>query len=118
MDEFIPLIRSDEVPEGKSVRVRAGSRYVIVCNERGRYHVADCVCPHEGGPLADADVRDGCVVCPVHYWPWDLQTGLTDANMPELRLPIYPCEVRDDTVFAAIPSATPRPPFDLDCRDK
>lgn len=33
------------------------------------------VCPHRGGPLDDAPVEDGCVVCPWHGYRFDLRTG-------------------------------------------
>ena len=35
----------------------------------------DAVCPHRGGPLADALIDDGVVVCPLHNYTYDLKTG-------------------------------------------
>ena len=115
MPHFVELIQADQVPVGVSVRVHSGGEYYVVCKDGGRYYVADCVCPHAGGPLANADVRDGCVICPVHYWPWSLETGLTDENMPDLKLAVYPCEVRDGAVWADFSSRTTRSSPDLDC---
>jgi nitrite reductase/ring-hydroxylating ferredoxin subunit len=115
MSTYIPLIAASEVPAGKAVRVQAHGRWYVACNDNGAYYVADMVCPHAGGPLAGADVSDGCVVCPVHYWPWNLQTGLTDENLPELRLPVYPCELREGTLYADLPSDPPPLAHDLDC---
>lgn len=118
MAEYTRLISAAEVPAGKAVRVQAAGRCLVVCNDSGSFHVADCVCPHVGGPLGGADVRDGHIVCPVHYWPWNLRTGLTDENMPDLRLTVYPCEVRDGDVYADTSCGPPPPPAapDLDCR--
>lgn len=105
-----PLIAAAEVPTGKTVRVQApDGRWFIACNDDGTYRVADCVCPHAGGPLAGAEVKDGCVVCPVHYWPWNLQTGLADDRFPQLRLRVYPCELHDGIVYADLPPARPAP---------
>jgi nitrite reductase/ring-hydroxylating ferredoxin subunit len=117
MSSKTALISAEKVRPGVSVRVEANGRYYIVCNDQGTYYVADLVCPHAGGALAGAEVSDGCVVCPVHYWPWNLKTGLTDENLPELRLGVYPCEVRDGTVYADLSSSPPPSlPPDLDCR--
>ena len=33
------------------------------------------VCPHLGGPLADAPVENGCIACPWHGYRFDLRTG-------------------------------------------
>ncbi len=114
MPDYTPLIAASDVPTGKAVRVSVAGNCYVVCNDAGKYYVADCVCPHAGGPLGGADVCDGCVVCPVHHWPWDLTTGLTDPAFPQMRLPTYPCEVRSGTVFAVIAPHESRP--DLDCR--
>lgn len=116
MDPFVPLIRADEVPAGKAVRVQALGNCYVVCNDNGSFHVADCVCPHAGGPLGGADVRDGMIVCPIHHWPWDLKTGLTNANYPDMQLKIYTCELRNGTVFAAISPPSPCNEYDLDAR--
>ena len=35
----------------------------------------DAVCPHRGGPLADALIDDCVVVCPLHNHTYDLGTG-------------------------------------------
>lgn len=116
MSEYIPLIQASDVPNGKSVRVQVDGHCYAVCNADGRFAVTDCVCPHAGGPLGDADVRDNAVICPVHYWPWNLDTGLTDDNMPDMRLKVYPCEVRDGTVYAAVSGNTPGADDAIDCR--
>jgi len=33
------------------------------------------ICPHLGGPLEDAVVEDGCVVCPWHGYRYDVASG-------------------------------------------
>ena len=37
--------------------------------------VTDGACPHNGGPLADGLVRDGVVICPWHWYSYELATG-------------------------------------------
>ncbi len=114
VSEFTRLIPAEEVPAGKAVRAEVNGKCYVVCNDNGEFHVADCVCPHAGGPLASADVRDGCVVCPVHHWPWNLGTGLTDESLPDLRLRVYLCQVREGVVYADLTASdTPHLP-DLD----
>ena len=40
-----------------------------------RLSALDAVCPHAGGPLADGQVDDRVVVCPLHLAVWELRTG-------------------------------------------
>lgn len=114
MAEFIRLLAVDQVMSGKSVKAHVDGRYYAVSNDGGRIYVTDFVCPHAGAALGGANVRDGHLICPLHHWPWDLSNGLTDPRFPELRLRIYPCEVRDGFVYAAITHEPDDERHDLD----
>ena len=52
------------------------------------------VCPHWGGPLAEAAVADGCLTCPWHGYRFDVRTGRS-ADGHRLRLAAAPRIVRD-----------------------
>ncbi len=108
MPEFVYAIDTKDVPLGRAVPVMIGDRWYAVCNDSGTFHVTAFNCPHENGPLGKGHVHDGKLYCPVHHWPWDLRTGLTDPKLPQLRLRIYACEVRDGQVFADV--SQPMPP--------
>jgi hypothetical protein len=41
----------------------------------GTVVVTDGACPHKGGPLAEGVLRDGAVVCPWHWYTFELATG-------------------------------------------
>ena len=47
------------------------------------------VCPHQGGPLTDVAVQDGCVICPWHGYRFDVRTGMS-ADGRGLRLDAAP----------------------------
>jgi nitrite reductase (NADH) small subunit len=106
--DFRRAVYASEVAEGSAAAVELEGRWFAVCNDAGRFYATDIHCPHEEGSLAGGEVCDGCVVCPVHYWPWDLKTGLTSPEMPHLRLARYACEVRDGFVYIDI--SAPLPP--------
>jgi nitrite reductase/ring-hydroxylating ferredoxin subunit len=56
------------VIEAFGVRVR-------VLTEGGSLLAHSTRCPHLGGPLEEAPVTNGCVVCPWHGYRFDLRTG-------------------------------------------
>lgn len=69
-----------------------GRRFVAVATSRG-LRVCDAVCPHNRGPLEQGWVRDDpaapVVVCPWHWYRFDLDTGECDSS-PQHVLGVYP----------------------------
>ena len=58
-----------------SVRSRDGRVFAVFVLPDGTVRVADGLCPHREGPLAEGRVLDGCVACPWHWYKFDLDTG-------------------------------------------
>ena len=68
----------DQIPLGEGRAFDVGGRRVAVFRTRdGRVFATQGECPHRGGPLADGLVGSGTVVCPLHEWRFDLETGAT-----------------------------------------
>ena len=107
MPQFVYAIDARDVPDSRAVPVQIGDDWYAVCNDNGSFHVTSFYCPHENGPLGKGEVHKGCLVCPVHHWPWDLKTGLSDPDMPHLRLKLYACEVRNGKVYADVTRPIP-----------
>lgn len=55
--------------------VRDGTRTYAAFVLDGEVVVVAAACPHKGGPLVEGIVRDGAVVCPWHWYTYDLRTG-------------------------------------------
>ena len=50
----------------------------------GRFYAIDDVCTHDGGPLADGELRDHKISCPRHGAKFDIRTGAA-LTMPAVR---------------------------------
>jgi len=68
-----------------------GGREYIVAEVGGELVVYPAVCPHQSGPLATSELKNGIVVCPWHGYGFDVRTGdcITGqscrlSNLPEL----------------------------------
>ncbi len=107
MSNFRFAIETKKVPPGHAVSVELDGYWYTISNDGGTFYATDEACPHEGGHLGGGEVRDGCLICPVHCWPWNLQTGLSDTHMPWLRLKRYRCEVRENRIYVDISSHIP-----------
>lgn len=60
--------------EGRAFGV-AGTQVAVFRLRDDSLRALDAVCPHRGGPLADALIDDCVVVCPLHNHTYDLSTG-------------------------------------------
>ena len=75
MSDLIPLIATQDVPEGSSVECVAVGRIFAAYRVDGEFHVIDGICPHAGGPLGKGKLSGSIVTCPWHGWQFDVQTG-------------------------------------------
>ncbi|HUR17518.1 MAG TPA: Rieske 2Fe-2S domain-containing protein [Acidimicrobiales bacterium] len=73
----VQLCVLEDLEPDRGHRVRIGAYDVAVFLVDGGVRVVDNTCLHTGGPLADGAVFDGCVICPLHGWVYDLVTGQT-----------------------------------------
>lgn len=82
----------DSIPpgEGRTFEV-SGRRIAIFRGRNGQVFATQAECPHKGGPLADGLLGGSTLICPLHTWKWDLNTGET--LMGECPLTTYPAHV-------------------------
>jgi nitrite reductase (NADH) small subunit len=67
----------DAIPCGEGRTFEVGKRRIAVFHTRqGEVYATQADCPHRAGPLADGLLGGATLVCPLHSWKFDLQTGL------------------------------------------
>jgi nitrite reductase/ring-hydroxylating ferredoxin subunit len=72
----IVTVGLEEVPAGKPLAVRVSEALTLaVCELDGNYHAFDTKCPHRGAQLADGELTDGLIICPLHHFKFELKTG-------------------------------------------
>ncbi|MEO9931681.1 Rieske (2Fe-2S) protein [Rhodopirellula bahusiensis] len=62
-----------------------GDRILAVIFHAGRWYAMDGICTHQGGPLAEGHIADGCVTCPWHGWQYELDTGTQTTSRQPLQ---------------------------------
>lgn len=76
MSEFIKVATKDEIPLGGSKLVEVDFIRVALFNLEGTIYALEDMCTHDGGPLVEGDVVNGCeVMCPRHGARFDIRTG-------------------------------------------
>ncbi|MBO6520880.1 MAG: Rieske 2Fe-2S domain-containing protein [Rhodospirillales bacterium] len=79
------VLASDELGETPRV-VKHGSRQIAVFRSGSDIYACNNRCPHEGYPLAEGTLSDGCVLtCNWHNWKFDLSSGETLIGGDRLR---------------------------------
>ena len=86
------------LPDGKPAARRVGDTAVLLFRQGDRVTAMIDRCSHEGGPLSDGEVADGCVVCPWHGSTFRLNDGAAVHGPAANDQPMLPVRVRDGLV--------------------
>lgn len=88
---------------GEVTAVVVADRAVCVTRTDEGYGVLDNHCPHQGGPLGEGQIEDGCLICPWHGYEYDPLTGKPPAGYSDAAT-AYPSEMRDDGLYVQLPA--------------
>jgi metal-sulfur cluster biosynthetic enzyme/nitrite reductase/ring-hydroxylating ferredoxin subunit len=84
MHDFQRVIDVGEVPDPGKTLVEVEGEMVALFHVGGQFYALDDVCTHDGGPLADGELRDHKIACPRHGAKFDIRTGAA-LTMPAVR---------------------------------
>jgi metal-sulfur cluster biosynthetic enzyme/nitrite reductase/ring-hydroxylating ferredoxin subunit len=84
MAEFVRVIDVGDVPDPGKTLVEVEGEMVALFHVQGGWYAIDDVCTHDGGPLADGELRDFRIACPRHGAKFDIRTGAA-LTMPAVR---------------------------------
>jgi nitrite reductase [NAD(P)H] small subunit len=73
--EWVRVTAVENIPQREGRSVRIAGHELAIFNLGGRFLAVQNQCPHRGGPLADGIVSGSAVVCPLHAWKIELDTG-------------------------------------------
>ena len=93
--EWRELATREELGEDGRLEVNGEGRSLAVFHVDGEIFGIDGHCPHRSGPLIRGQVEGKTVVCPLHHWQFELQTGACQNN-PGARVGTYEVRIEDD----------------------
>jgi 3-phenylpropionate/trans-cinnamate dioxygenase ferredoxin subunit len=70
-----PVARLDDVPPGKTKRVKYDGENVLLCNVSGEIFAIADECTHDGGELDQGELEGCRIMCPRHGAYFDVRTG-------------------------------------------
>lgn len=110
----------EQIPESRAKVVCAptGER-IAIFKHKGQVSAVTNVCAHQGGPLGEGKVIDGCITCPWHGWQYRPHDGCAPPPFVE-KIRTYQVRIRAGRVEVdphAQPPGTPVPPAGEQERD-
>lgn len=107
--DVVPLA---EIADHKGVVQYVNGTALAIMRDGDEAFALGNTCAHRGGHLGDGWVANGRVICPLHYWDFDLRTGISPYDPQHDAVPTYPCRVTDGMVQVdadAVPAFPPLP---------
>jgi len=111
---WIRVTPVERVPPREGRAVLIGDREIALFNlgpstglgASDRFLATDNQCPHQGGPLCDGIVTGSSVVCPLHAWKVNLETGQVERPVhgKDHCVTTYPTRIEDGVVLIGLPS--------------
>jgi nitrite reductase (NADH) small subunit len=101
--KWVRVTQCENIPlrEGRSLTIDTCE--IAIFNLGDRFFAIDSACPHKGGPLSEGIVSGTTVVCPLHAWKVDLNTGCVVGQASSIAcVKTYPTRVRDGVVYVEL----------------
>ena len=125
---WIRVTPAENVPPREGRAVRIGDHEIALFNlgpssglgTDERFLATDNQCPHKGGPLCDGIVTGASVVCPLHAWKVNLETGQVErpTQGTDHCVGTYPTRVEGGVVLIGLPAASAGTPEGLPYEDE
>lgn len=103
---WIRVTATGNIPPREGRAAKVGDRELAIFNLGDRFVAVDNRCPHQAGPLCDGIVTGSAVVCPLHAWKVNLDTGAVErpaAIAAGACAKTYAVRVEGDIVLVELP---------------
>ncbi|MFN0132698.1 MAG: Rieske 2Fe-2S domain-containing protein [Phycisphaerales bacterium] len=114
---FVDVGSVDDIAEGRAkVVCLRGRERIAVFKHGGAISAVSNVCVHQGGPLGEGKIVDGCITCPWHGWQYRPQDGTSPPPFQE-KVPTYEVRVSGRRVLVnptALPAGTAVAPAQIE----
>lgn len=105
MTDYVNVATLDEIPAGGSKLVEVDRVRVALFNLDGAIYAIADVCTHDGGPLVEGTIVNGCQVqCPRHGARFDIRTGAALSFPAFEPTQTYPVRVEGGSVWIQRPA--------------
>lgn len=96
----------DDIPSGEGIRIVRDDlpEPIAVFNDEGEFFALSDTCSHGQASLAEGEVSNREIECPLHWGRFKLETGKACALPALLPVTSYPVTVDGNRVLVSIPT--------------
>ncbi|MEO9484889.1 MAG: Rieske 2Fe-2S domain-containing protein [Ekhidna sp.] len=96
--EFIPVCKVDEIQEDRAKIFTVSGERVAIFKYDGKISAINNVCRHQGGPLGEGKIIDGCITCPWHGYQYLPANGQSPPPFTE-KVETYRLKLEEDQIL-------------------
>jgi 3-phenylpropionate/trans-cinnamate dioxygenase ferredoxin subunit len=96
---FVDVAATDEVQNGKFIRVEVGRRPYIIARVDDRFYAVEDNCSHEDYPLSYGCLDGARIKCSLHGSRFSLETGQPEDEPADEPIRTYRVEVADGRLW-------------------
>ena len=75
MSNFFSVAKIQDLKPGTVKSFRVKGKPIVIYNCQGRFYATSNICQHEGGFLDEGELTGNVIMCPLHGWEYNVQTG-------------------------------------------
>lgn len=99
--DYKEICRLSDLNEKEGKKVFVGDTEIALFKIDNEVYALSNRCPHQQNAMIyDGFIEEGCVVCPIHGWKFELKTGKTPAGHSGLTP--YPVLVENEKVYVKV----------------
>ncbi len=99
--EFIRVASLTDLEVKGRIVVKAKGKQIVLFKTDDKIHACNNRCPHEGFPLSEGSLSDGCILtCNWHNWKFNLEDGNTLVGGDQLRT--YKTRITEGDIYVDI----------------
>ena len=98
VEGFVYISEANEFQEGRAKIFCIDKERIAVYKHENKLYAIHNVCKHQGGPLGEGKILDGCITCPWHGYQYLPHNGQSPPPFKE-KVSTYDVRVREGKVF-------------------
>ncbi len=114
-EKFYEVCPVEEIADDRAKTILIGDENIAIYKYDGRLSAINNVCKHQGGPLGEGKIVDGCITCPWHGYQYLPHNGQSPPPFTE-KVSTYDLKIENGIVYVnptPYPEGTERPPVEI-----
>ncbi len=107
--DYVFACNLEDIPDNRAKIVSISGERAAIFKYNGKVSAVGNVCRHQGGPLGEGKIVDGCITCPWHGYQYLPENGQSPPPFTE-KTETYPLKLEDGAIFIGTKANAPGTP--------